>query len=100
MDDPDWQRVLVEDATEALRPSGRGLGGRGDGAHPEVGLRPRDRALQRHLVARGARRQRADRAVRRLLAELDHVDLRVWPDAGHLEAYHRHDEILEELLAR
>jgi pimeloyl-ACP methyl ester carboxylesterase len=39
-------------------------------------------------------------AVRRLLAELSNVDLRVWTDAGHLEAYRRHDEILEELLAR
>jgi hypothetical protein len=28
------------------------------------------------------------------------VDLRVWTEAGHLEAYHRHDEILTELLAR
>jgi hypothetical protein len=28
------------------------------------------------------------------------VDLRLWNEAGHLEAYHRHDEILAELLAR
>jgi hypothetical protein len=28
------------------------------------------------------------------------VDLRVWRDAGHLEAYHRHDEIIAELLGR
>jgi hypothetical protein len=39
-------------------------------------------------------------AVRRLLAEMGDVDLRVWSDAGHLEAYRRHDEILGELLAR
>jgi hypothetical protein len=26
------------------------------------------------------------------------VDLRLWSEAGHLEAYRRHDEILAELL--
>jgi hypothetical protein len=31
---------------------------------------------------------------------MDDVDLRVWSDAGHLEPFHRHDEILEELLTR
>ena len=39
-------------------------------------------------------------AVRRLLETMAPVDLRVWSDAGHLEPFHRHDEILEELLAR
>ena len=39
-------------------------------------------------------------AVRRLLQELDGVDLRVWAEAGHLEPYLRYEEILEELLIR
>jgi hypothetical protein len=28
------------------------------------------------------------------------VDLRVWTDVGHLEPYHRYEEILGELLSR
>ena len=39
-------------------------------------------------------------AVRRLLAHVPEVDLRVSPEAGHLEPVHRHDEIVAELLAR
>ena len=39
-------------------------------------------------------------AVRRLVATMDGVDLRLWGEAGHLEPYRRHDEILAELLAR
>ena len=39
-------------------------------------------------------------SVRRLLERMPSVDLRLWPDAGHLEAYHRHDEMLAELMAR
>jgi hypothetical protein len=31
---------------------------------------------------------------------MNDVDLRVWSDAGHLEAYHHYETILAELLAR
>jgi hypothetical protein len=33
-------------------------------------------------------------AVQRLVATMGDVDLRLWNEAGHLEAYRRHDEIL------
>jgi hypothetical protein len=39
-------------------------------------------------------------AVQRLVATMGGVDLRLWNEAGHLEAYRRHDEILAELLTR
>src|SRR5207247_8906003 len=35
-------------------------------------------------------------AVRRLVALMDGVDLRLWNEAGHLEPYRRHDEIIGE----
>jgi hypothetical protein len=38
--------------------------------------------------------------VRRLLQGMDGVELRVWDTAGHLEPYHRYEEILGDLLAR
>jgi pimeloyl-ACP methyl ester carboxylesterase len=38
--------------------------------------------------------------VRRLLERMQEVDLRVWTDAGHLEPYHRYEEIIGELLSR
>jgi hypothetical protein len=39
-------------------------------------------------------------AVQRLVATMGDVDLRLWNEAGHLEAYRRHDEILAEPLTR
>jgi hypothetical protein len=39
-------------------------------------------------------------AVQRLTANMGGVDLRLWSEAGHLESYHRHDEILAKFLAR
>jgi pimeloyl-ACP methyl ester carboxylesterase len=39
-------------------------------------------------------------AARRLLTQIPNARLIELRDAGHLEAYHRHEEILDELLAR
>jgi len=39
-------------------------------------------------------------AVRRLVDQMERVDLRVWSEGGHLEPYHRYEAILEELLTR
>ena len=100
MEDPDWQRVLVEDVTEALRPSAEGWA---DEAMAVILPWDFDPATVRCSVTWWHGEHDANSpiaAVRRLLAELSEVDLRVWTDAGHLEAYRRHDEILEELLAR
>ena len=100
MEDPDWQRVLVEDVTEALRPSAEGWA---DEAMAVILPWDFDPAGARCSVTWWHGEHDANApiaAVRRLLAELSEVDLRVWTDAGHLEAYRRHDEILEELLAR
>jgi pimeloyl-ACP methyl ester carboxylesterase len=39
-------------------------------------------------------------AARRLLTQIPNARLVEFGDAGHPEAYHRHEEILDELLAR
>lgn len=100
MEDPDWQRVLMEDVREAFRPGAEGWA---DEAMALILTWDFDPATVRCSVTWWHGEHDANApiaAVRRLLAELSNVDLRVWTDAGHLEAYRRHDEILEELLAR
>ena len=100
MQDPAWQRVLVEDVSEALRP---GAAGWADEAMAITLPWDFDPTAVRCSVTwwHGAHDANAPlAAVERFLSGLSGVDLRVWEDAGHLESYHRHDEILEELLSR
>lgn len=100
MEDPAWQRVFVEDVSEALRPGAEGWA---DEAMALVLAWDFEPADVRCSVTwwHGAHDANVPlAAVRRLVAGMPGVDLRVWNDAGHLESYHRHDEILVELLAR
>ena len=39
-------------------------------------------------------------AVQRLVARLPNATLHVWPEGGHLAAYHREPQVLDEMLAR
>ena len=100
MEDPDWQRVLVEDATEAFRPGAEGWADEGMALTLDWDF---DVAGVRCSVTWWHGDHDANSpldAVRRLVSRMDGVDLRVWTDVGHLEPYRRHDEILAELLAR
>jgi pimeloyl-ACP methyl ester carboxylesterase len=100
MEDPAWQRVFVESVTEALRP---GVEGWTDEALALLGEWDFDPSEVACSVTWWHGEHDANApisAVRRLLAGIEDVDLRVWSDAGHLEPYHRHDEILAELLSR
>lgn len=100
MQDPAWQRVLVEDAGEALRPGAEGWA---DEAVALILPWDFDPTAVRCSVTwwHGAHDANAPlAAVERLVAGMSCVDLHVWSDAGHLESYHRHDEILRELVAR
>jgi pimeloyl-ACP methyl ester carboxylesterase len=100
MDDPAWQRVFVEDVTEAFRPGAEGWADEGMALLLPWDFDPGN--VQCSMTWwHGAHDANAPiAAVRRLLDEMSGVDLRVWTEAGHLEPYHRHDEILAELLAR
>jgi len=100
MADAHWQRVFVEDITEAFRPGAEGWADEAMALNMEWDF---DVAALRCGVTWWHGEHDANvpiAAVRRLLERMGGVDLRVWSDAGHLEPFHRHDEILEELLAR
>jgi pimeloyl-ACP methyl ester carboxylesterase len=100
MDDPDWQRVFIEDQEEALRPGALGWA---DEAMAVFGPWDFDPSLVSCSLTwwHGAHDANAPvTAVRRLVARMDGVDLRLWNEAGHLEPYRRHDEIIGELLTR
>jgi pimeloyl-ACP methyl ester carboxylesterase len=100
MEDPDWQRVLVESVTEAFRPGVEGWVDEGMALTLDWDFDPGD---VRSSVTwwHGDHDANAPLApVHRLLERMQGVDLRVWTDVGHLEPYHRYEEILEELLSR
>jgi pimeloyl-ACP methyl ester carboxylesterase len=100
MEDPAWQRGLVEDLTEALRPGAEGLADEGMALSLDWDIDPAD---VRCSVTWWHGEHDANAplaAVRRVLDRMQDVDFRVWADAGHFEPYLQHDEILAELLAR
>jgi pimeloyl-ACP methyl ester carboxylesterase len=99
MEDEAWQRVFVEDVREALRPNAEGWTDEGMILFGNWDFDPAD--VTSSLVWwHGEGDANAPlSAVHRLLEKMKGVDLRTW-SAGHLEAYRRHDEILEELLTR
>ena len=100
MDDTAWQRVLVEDVSEAFRPGAEGWADEGMVLNLPWDFDPTE---VRCSVTwwHGAHDANAPLvAAKRLIAGMPTVDLRVWDDAGHLESFRRHDEILGELLAR
>ena len=100
MDDPAWQRVYIESVTEALRPGAQGWADEALALRLEWDFEPSE--VQCSLTWwHGANDANVPiAAVRRLVEHMSGVDLRVWTEAGHLESYHRHDEIVAELLAR
>ena len=100
MEDSAWQRGLVEDVSEALRPGAEGWADEGMALSLDWDIDPAD---VRCSVTWWHGEHDANAplaAVRRVLERMQSVDLRVWTDAGHLTPYLRHDEILAELLAR
>lgn len=100
MEDPAWQRVLVEDVTEALRPGVEGWADEGMALVLPWDFDPADVRCSLTWWHGEHDANAPIAAVHRLLGGMHGVDLRVWPDAGHFEPYRRHDEILEELLSR
>ena len=100
MDDPAWQRVFIEDVTEAFRPGAEGWADEGMALTLEWDIDPADVQCSVTWWHGEHDANVPVAAVRRLLERMHEVDLRVWTEAGHLEPYLRHDEILGELLTR
>jgi pimeloyl-ACP methyl ester carboxylesterase len=100
MNEPVWQRTFLEAVTESLRPGAEGWT---DEAMALLGEWDFDPSAVRTSVTWWHGEHDANApisAVRRLLAGMPSVELRLWTDAGHLASYHRHDEIVEELISR
>jgi pimeloyl-ACP methyl ester carboxylesterase len=100
MDNPDWQRVLIEDQLEALAPGAEGWADEAMAVMRRWDFDPSEVACTLTWWHGVQDANAPITAVQRLVAGMAGVDLRVWNHAGHLESYHRHDEILAELLAR
>ena len=99
MNDPDWQRVFVDDIREALRPNAEGWADEGVALTNDWDFDVAD-VKTSTVWWHGEHDANAPlSAVRRLLEKMEGVELRTW-NAGHLESYRRHDEILSELLSR
>jgi pimeloyl-ACP methyl ester carboxylesterase len=101
MSDPAWQGYLIRGLTEALRP---GVDGWVDESMLMFsGWFDLDVSAVRASLTwwHGDHDRNAPLpAVRRLLRQIPHARLVVWPDAGHLTPYHQEAAILDELLAR
>lgn len=100
MENPDWQRVLVESVTEAFRPGAEGWVDEGMALTLDWDFDVSDVRCSVTWWHGDSDSNAPIAPVRRLLERMHEVDLRVWRDAGHLEPYHRYEEILGELLAR
>lgn len=99
MADPAWQRVFIESVTEALRPGAEGWADEGMALYLPWDFDPRQAGCSITWWCSEHDANVPIAAVRRLVAGMSDVDLRVWSDAGHLELYHRYEEMLAELLA-
>ena len=101
MKDADWQRVLVKSVREAL---GGGIDGWVDeslalfGDWGDVALESVTASLTWYHTSHD--RNAPIAAARRLVESLPHARFVEWPDGGHLAAYYREREILDELLSR
>ncbi len=101
MSDEGWQRVLVKSVREAL---GGGIDGWVDeslalfGDWSDVALESVTTSLTWYHSPHD--RNAPIAAARRLVESLPNARLVEWPDGGHLAAYYREREILDELLNR
>jgi pimeloyl-ACP methyl ester carboxylesterase len=100
IEDPDWQRVFVENVSEAFRPGVEGWVDEAMALTLEWGFDVADVECSVTWWHGDHDANAPLEPVRRLTQGMGDVNLRVWAKAGHLEPYHRYEEILEELLSR
>jgi pimeloyl-ACP methyl ester carboxylesterase len=100
LDDPDFQRVHVENVPEQFRQGAEGWADESMALSLPWDFDPGEVRCSVTWWHGEHDNLSPIAAVRRLVTQMPDVDLRVWPEAGHLESYHRHDEIAGELLAR
>jgi len=98
MSDPAFQQILSQDRTEALRPGAEGWCDECL-ATSDWDIAPEKVSV--HVVWYHSRRDTNEplQAAQRLVDLLPSAELRVW-EGGHLEAFHRQEELMRDLLAR
>jgi pimeloyl-ACP methyl ester carboxylesterase len=98
MSDPAVQQKLTRDMTEALRPGAEGWCDECL-AMDDWDIAPED--VRVHVVWYHSRHDAHVplQAARRLVDRLPSAELRVW-EGGHLESFHREEELMRELLRR
>jgi pimeloyl-ACP methyl ester carboxylesterase len=98
MSDPAFQRTLTQDVTEALRPGAQGWCDECV-AMDDWDIAPEEVSV--HVVWYHSRRDAHVplQAVQRLVDRLPSAELRLW-EGGHLEPFHRQEELMGDLLAR
>lgn len=98
MSDPAFQQILSHDRTEALRPGAEGWCDECL-ATTDWDIAPEE--VRVHVVWYHSRHDANEplQAVQRLGDRLPSFELRLW-EGGHLEAFHRQEELMRDLLAR
>jgi pimeloyl-ACP methyl ester carboxylesterase len=98
MSDPDFQQTLSQDRTEALRPGAEGWCDECL-AMDDWDIAPEE--VRVHVVWYHSRRDALVplQAAQRLVDRLPSAELRLW-EGGHLEPFHRQEELMRDLLAR
>jgi pimeloyl-ACP methyl ester carboxylesterase len=100
MADPAWHDTFAQGVREALRPGAEGWADESLALLTEWDFAPEE--VSTPIVWWHARHDANVplQAVERVTARLPSVDLRVWDGRGHLESYHREQDVLADLLSR
>ena len=98
MNDPTWPRTLERNQTESLRTGAEGWCDECI-ATSDWDIAPEE--VRVHVVWYHSRRDANEplQAVRRLAVRIPSVELRIW-EGGHLEQFHREEELMRDLLSR
>jgi pimeloyl-ACP methyl ester carboxylesterase len=98
MDDPAWQGTLKKSLAESLRPGAEGWCDEAIALY-NWDIAPEDASV--HIVWWHSRHDAnvPFQAAQRLAERLPSVDFRLW-EGGHLETFHREEELMRDLLAR
>jgi pimeloyl-ACP methyl ester carboxylesterase len=99
MSDPDFQQTLERNQTESMRPGAEGWCDECF-AMDDWDIAPED--VRVHVVWYHSRHDANEplQAAQRVVDRLPSVELRVWEAGGHLETFHREEEMMRDLLAR
>lgn len=100
MADPVWQGAFAHGVREALRAGAEGWTDESIALLTEWDFAPEEVSTPVVWWHAWHNANVPPRAVERVTGRLPSVDLRVWDGCGHLESFHREQDVLADLLAR